>query len=252
MFRSFLIISFRNLIRQKGFSIINLSGLTLGLTVGFTILLYVFNELSYDNFHENPEQIFRVAISGNLGDMPLDVAVTPGALGQNLKSDMPDLESYTMFEHVSEDLLFSTETIKFYENHLIYADNSFFDIFSVQFIYGNPEESLSEAYSLVLTQTMSNKLFSDENPLGKEVRLNNANNYVITGVIEDLPAETHMPINCVASFETRIREKGIGIFEDWGSLMYYTYIKLYQNTDFLQFENKLKSYINTKMEEDIS
>ena len=72
MFRSYLKISFRNLIRQKGFSIINLLGLTLGLTVGFTILLYVFSELSYDNFHDNPEQIYRVAISGNLGDMPLE------------------------------------------------------------------------------------------------------------------------------------------------------------------------------------
>ncbi len=252
MFRSFLIISFRNLIRQKGFSIINLSGLTLGLTIGFTILLYVFNELSYDNYHNRPKDIFRIAIRGNLGDMPLDIAVTPAAFGHNLKEDMPELEDYTMFEYISEDLLFSTETHKLYENHLIYAETSFFNIFSLHFVYGNSEEALSRPYSLVLTQSMSEKLFSDTNPLGKEVRLNNAHDYTITGVIEDLPIESHLPLNCLASFSSRIEESGIDVTEDWGSLMYYTYVRLIPNIDLHKFEKKLEYYITDKMKEDIS
>lgn len=252
MLRSYLIISFRNLVRQKGFSIINLLGLTMGLTVGFTILLFVFSELSYDNFHKDADQIFRVAIRGNLGDMPLNMAVTPGALGYNLKEDMPEIESYTLFEHVPGDQLFSTNSNKFYENHLIYAENSFLDVFTFTFIYGSKENSLVDPYTLILTQSLAIKLFGDLNPLGQSLRLNNANEYLVTGVIEDLPGETHLPVNCIISFQTRLNEEGNQINDDWTRLMYYTYVKLYPEVDPIIFEKKLEEYINERIQEDIS
>ncbi|MCK4922194.1 MAG: ABC transporter permease [Bacteroidales bacterium] len=252
MFRSYLKISFRNLTRQKGFSIINLLGLTLGLTVGFTILLYVFSELSYDNFHDNPEQIYRVAIRGNLGDMPLDMAVTPNALGYTMKAELPEIDKYTLFEHVPGDQLFSTEDAKFYENHLIYAENSFFDVFTIKFISGDPSSALIEPYTLILTQSLSNKLFGEVNPLGRSVRLNNADDYIVTGLIEDLPIETHLPLNCIISLETRKKELGNQINDDWTNLMYYTYIKLFSDVDEALFEKKLVDYINEKLENDFS
>ncbi len=250
MFRSFLIISIRNLKRQKGFSIINLAGLTLGLSVGFVILLYVFTETSYDSFHPESERIYRVAIKGNLGDMPLNVAVTPGALGVSLKSQLPEIDAFTMFEHVSGDQLFSYREKKFYENHLIYADKKFTDIFAINYIYGDPTTSLLTPYSLVLTKSTSEKFFGKTNPVGEEIKLNNAQNYLITGVIEDLPAETHLPLNAIASFETRIRENGQRIMDDWGNMMYYTYIRLYEGIDLKAFESKLSEHINAEMKED--
>lgn len=252
MLRSYLIISFRNLVRQKGFSIINILGLTMGLTVGFTILLFVFSEVSYDNFHKNADQIFRVAIRGNLGDMQLDMAVTPGALGYNLKEDMPEIESYTLFEHVAGDQLFSKDQVKFYENHLIYAENSFLDVFTFNFIYGTKENSLVDPYTMVLTESLAIKLFGDANPLGQSLRLNNADEYIITGVIEDLPGETHLLVNCIISFQTRRSENGNQINEDWTNLVYYTYIKLFPGVDPIIFEKKLEEYINEKIQEDIS
>lgn len=250
MFRSFLIISIRNLKRQKGFSIINLAGLTLGLTVGFIILLYVFSETSYDQFHVNSERIYRIAIKGNLGDMPLNVAVSPGALGPSLKKEMPEIEDYTLFEHISGDQLFSFGEKKFYENHLVYADSYFADIFAIKYIYGNKKTSLAAPYSMVLTQSASEKFFGSENPVGKQIKLNNAENFTITGVIEDLPNETHLPVKVLVSFETRIRENGQGILEDWGSMMYYTYIRLYQGVNTGAFQGKLSEYINEKVKED--
>lgn len=251
MFKSFHKISFRNLVRQKGYSIINLSGLTLGLTVGFTIFLYIFNELSYDNYHKNPEQIYRVSIKGNLGDMPIDVAVTPGVLGQNLKKDMPEVKSYTKFEYQTNDHLFSAGENKFYENHLVFADNYFSDIFAIQFIYGDQQRALLNPYSMVLTKSVSDKLFPGINPVGEQVKLNNNAYYNITGVIEDLPDETHLPINVIASFETLVRENGTRILEEWGSLMYYTYIRLYPGVNLEAFKEKLSLYINHKMRDDL-
>jgi putative ABC transport system permease protein len=250
MFRSFLIISIRNLKRQKGFSIINLAGLTLGLTVGFIILLYVFTETSYDNFHPNSERLYRVAIKGNLGDKPLNVAVTPGALGVSLKSQLPEIETFAMFEHVSGDQLFSYQDKKFYENHLIYADRKFAEVFAIKYIYGDQSTSLINPYSLVLTESTAEKFFGEGNPVGEEVKLNNAQNYLITGVIEDLPTETHLPVNAIASFETRIRENGQRIMDDWGNMMYYTYIRLYEGIDLKAFESKLADHINAEMKDD--
>lgn len=251
MLRSFLIISFRNLSRQKGFSIINLAGLTLGLTVGFVILLYVFSETSFDNFHKDSERIYRVAITGNLGDMPLNVAVTPGAMGPSLKRDMPEIEEYTTFEHISGDQLFGYGEKKFYENHLIYADPFFLDIFSINFIYGNKRTALNNPYSLILNRSTSEKIFGNTNPVGLELKLNNDQTYLITGVIENLPKETHLPVKIVCSFETRVREQGQRIFEDWGSMMYYTYLKLKHDVDKQEFEKKISLYINDRVNEDI-
>lgn len=252
MFRSFLIISIRNLTRQKGFSIINLAGLTLGLTVGFIILLYVFNETSYDSFHRDSERIYRVAVKGNLGDMPLNVAVTPGALGQSLKAEMPEIEDYTMFEHVSGDQLFSYGNEKFYENHLIFADPNFLEMFAVRFIYGDQRTSLLRPYSIILTRRLSEKIFGNTNPVGQDIKLNNDQVFFVAGVIEDFPRETHLAVNAIASFETRIRENGQRIIEDWGNLMYYTYIKLYEGIRIEAFENKLSEYINERMEEEFA
>jgi putative ABC transport system permease protein len=126
MLKNFITISVRNILRQKGFSLINLLGLTLGLTVGFMIVIYIYNELSYDKFHKEYDRIFRVAVSGKLAEMPLNVAVTPGALGIHLKKDLPEVEEYTMFEHNGGNQLLQIENEKYYDQHIIYADTNFF------------------------------------------------------------------------------------------------------------------------------
>ncbi len=250
MFRSFLIVSLRNLIRQKGFSLINLLGLTIALTVSFLILLYVLSELSYDKFHREYERIYRVAVKGNLGDMPINVAVTPGALGLNIKREMPEVENYTMFEHITGDQLFSTGDDKFYENHLIFADTNFFDIFNFDLVYGDINHALKGPNSIVLTRDLALKYFGNVNPVGKQLKLNNSKNLTITGVLGDIPEETHLPVKTLVSFESRIKEQEGRMLEDWGSLMYYTYVRLSENTRPEIFEDKLRSYLNTKMQDE--
>ena len=251
MFKNFIIISFRNLVRQRGFSLINLLGLTMGLTVSFLILLYIFNELSYDKFHKDSDRIYRIAIKGNLGDRPLNVAVTPGALVHNLGNDMPEVEQYSMFEHLGSDQLFRNGDKKYYENHLIYADSNFFTIFSFNFLYGDPHTALIDPYTIVLKESISKKFFGTSNSVGKTLRINNERDYLITGVIQDPPSETHLPVNFIASFETRIRENGPDMLNNWGAMMYYSYIKLREGVDKANFQNKIKNYLVEKLDEEI-
>jgi putative ABC transport system permease protein len=250
MLKNFLIISFRNLIRQKGFSLINLLGLTMGLTVSFLILLYVFNELSYDKFHKDSHRIYRIAISGNLGEMPLNVAVTPGALAMNLAREMPEVEEYTLFEHLSGDQLFRSGDNKFYENHLVYADERFFRIFNFTFLYGDPETALTDPYTLVLKRSISERFFGTANSIGEIIKLNNDKDYIVTGIIEDPPDETHLAVNFIASFATRVSETKTNMYEDWGSMMYYSYLKLKEGVSKELFENKMADFLNKKLLEE--
>lgn len=223
----------------------------MGLTVSFLILLYIFNELSYDKFHDDSERIYRIAIMGNLGERPLNVAVTPGAMAHNISKDMPEVEDYSMFEHLGSDQLFRNGDKKYYQNHLIYADSNFFKIFSFNFLYGNPENALNEPYTIVLKESISRKFFGTSNSVGKTLTINNEKDYLITGVIQDPPSETHLPVNFIASFETRISENGPDVLENWGAMMYYSYIKLKEGVIKENFENKIKNYLIEKLDEEV-
>ncbi len=254
MLRSFLIISVRNLSRQKGFSLINILGLTLGLTVSFLIILYIFNELSYDRFHKDYDRIYRVAVEGKLGEMPLNVAVTPGALGHTLGRELPGIDDYTVFFHAGGSQLLRAGSRKFYENHLVYADTSFLKIFTFKMIYGDPVEALRLPYSAVLTKSTAQKFFGRGNPVGKIIKLNNQYDLTVTGVIEDPPEETHLALNLLTSFQTLVKQRGPQILDDWGSMMFYTYLKLNPSVDKSAFEKKLanflKDYSGEFLEED--
>ncbi len=244
MLRSFLIVFIRNLTRQKGFSLINILGLTLGLTVSFLIILYIFNELSYDRFHKDSGRIYRIAIEGKLGEMPLNVAVTPGALGHTLKRELPEIEDYTVFFHVGGSQLLRAGEKKFYDSHMIYADTSFFRIFTFNMIYGNPAEALKAPRSVVLTESVARKYFGDANPVGEILRLNNQTNLTVTGVINDPVEETHLAFNLLTSFQTLVEERGPGILDDWGDMMYYTYLKLKPGIEPKSFEAKISDFLN--------
>ena len=247
MLKNFIIISFRNLVRKRGFALINLMGLTMGLSVSFLILLYVFNELSYDKHHPASDRLYRIAVTGNLGEMPLNVAVTPGALAHNLADQMPEVEAYCMFEHLGGDQLFRSGDNKFYENHLVYADENLFKLFAFDFLYGDPETSLDKPYNLILRKSISEKFFGEVNSLGKTIRLNNDKDYIVTGIIEDPPEESHLAINIIASFETRISENGTAMLEDWGSMMYYSYIRLREGTNLEDFVQKMNAFFNENL-----
>lgn len=252
MFKNFITITIRNFLRQKGFSLINLLGLTLGLTIGFMILLYVYNELSYDKFHKDYQRIYRISVKGKLGEMPLNVAVTPGAMGIHLKKDLPELEEYTMFEHRGGNQLIQAGNEKFYDQHIIYADTNFLKIFNFKWLNGNQKEALNNPYSVVLTESLAKKYFGDKNPVGETIRLNDQDILNVTGVIEDFPQETHLLGNMLISFESRIKNGDAQVFDNWSNFSYYTYVKLKPNIDPLKCSQKMTSLTYSYMGEDES
>ncbi len=249
MFRNFFLISLRNLSRQKGFSFINILGLSLAFTVGFLIILYILSELSFDKFHKDYQRIFRVCVEGKLSGSPLNMAITPAGLGGQLKKDYPEVETNTVFHHLGNKQLLGTEEKRFYITHILYADSSFLKLFNFKLIQGDQKTALNTPNKVVLTKSMAQKYFGDTIPLGKKMRLNNQTNLTVSGVTEDPPEETHLAFNLIISFETLTAQLGPEIYDNWGSLNYYTYIKLAEGVSRQNFDKQIAGLINTKIHE---
>ncbi len=243
MIRNYIVTAFRSLLRQKGFSLINILGLTIGLSVSFLILLYVFNELSYDKFHKDSERIYRLVVKGTLGEMSLQTAVTPKALAGKLQKDVPDVDVSTVFEIESSSYLMKIGENKIYERDFLFADTSFLKIFNFPLQYGDPVTSLSEPYSILISESFARKHYGNTNPCGEIIRLNEQKDYVVSGVFMDLPSESHISFNFLISMETKLVEMGAEIIDDWEALNSYTYVRMVENSNMKNFQEKLDTIL---------
>jgi putative ABC transport system permease protein len=243
MIRNYIITAFRSLVRQKGFSLINILGLTLGLSISFLILLYVFDELSFDKFHKNPERIYRLVVKGTLGEVSLQTAVTPKALAGKILQDVPDVEFSTVFEIESSSSLLRIHENKLYERDFLYADSSFLKIFNFPLLYGDPVSALSQPYSIIISESLAKKYFGSINPLGELIRKNEQQDYMVSGVFKDLQTESHISFNFLVSMESKIRDQGEKLMENWEELNSYTYIKMKENADMHDFQAKLDTIL---------
>src|SRR3989304_3131475 len=159
MIKNYLKVSFRNLLNQKGFSFINIVGLTMGLTVSGLIFIYVIHEISYDRFHEHVKDIYRVAVKTEMPGQKFNVALSSAPMGPALVNEYPEFSSFTRVYKTEQVTLISHLSDKFYDKDIIYADSSFFTIFSFKFIRGEPLTVLINPNSIVLTDQISKKLF---------------------------------------------------------------------------------------------
>lgn len=251
MFENYLKIALRNLNRQKVYSLINISGLAVGMAGFMLIMLYVFDELSYDRFHEHADDVYRVAFQARIMDDFLDVAVSAGPLAPAMESSFPGVLDATRMEAENESVLITHKNKKFYEDNLIYADTGFFSIFSFNLIWGNPETALARKYAMVLTETTAKKYFGDVNPVGKIIRFNERYNFLITGVVEDPPENSHINFNLIASFNTLEDFPFAERLNMWGSLNFLSYVRLAESQDPEVIEQKLPEFIARKMGENV-
>jgi putative ABC transport system permease protein len=231
MIRNYIITAFRSIVRQKGFSLINILGLTIGLSISFLILFYVFDEFSYDKFHKNSDRIYRLIVKGTLGEMNLQAAVTPKALAGKLKKDVPDVEESTVFEIESTSYLLKIGETKIYDRDFLYADTSFFKIFNFPLLYGDPVTSLSQPYSILISESFAKKFFGSKNPSGELIRINEQRDYTVTGVFSDLRPESHISFNFLISMESKVLETGGKLMDNWEDLNSYTYVKMHENAE---------------------
>lgn len=213
--------TWRNIGRQIGYSIITVLGLAIGMTVFLLITLFMRNERSWDDCHQNAKRIFRI-VSGNPADKT-SYAGTPAPLGPLMKKDFPEVEDFVRLERWGGMLRY--EDRLFEERRLFVADNSIFRVFTFPLLKGNPETALTDLNSIVITESMAEKYFEDEDPLGRVMHWNDTHDLIVTGVVEDVPLNAHFHFDFLVPFEH------VGNLESWGMWNYNTYLLLHKPDD---------------------
>lgn len=249
MLKSYLKIAFRNLWKQKFHSIVNIFGLAVGLTCVLLISLYVIDELSFDRFHEKSGNIYRIVENQYYAGQPVfPVAVTPGPLAPSLKEEYPEIINTTRLKINSS--LFEVGEKKFVESGA-YVDNSFFQIFSFPVIKGDPETALNKVDAIVINQTLANKYFGDEDPIGKIITINGKSTLEITAVMEDFPQNSHIRRDYLMTTD-RLRNSFPGLDNAWGTNTLYTYIEVSPGTNRSELDQKIISQIKKNREGSIT
>lgn len=200
MLKHFILIGVRLMLRRRVFALITILGLATGLASGLIILLWVANELSYDRFHDGSDRIYRVTVFGQFDELNFHTVYTPAPLSEALLKEFPQIDHATRLlirpQH-SLRRLESDESL--IEDFFGYADSSFFDVFSFKLLEGNPATALARPKSIVLTESAARRWFGDQNPLGKVLVENQTHHYTVTGIMADLPTNSHMRFNVLAS-----------------------------------------------------
>jgi putative ABC transport system permease protein len=228
MLRNNLVIILRNLIRNKTFSLINILGLSIGLVTFLAISLYVVDEFSYDRFHEKKDRIYRSIISATWDGQTMKWGAVPNKLGPAVAKEIPEVEKATrVFHHNFGDIGFiSTESEKFSESSLFFADPEILDVFTIPMIKGNSKKVLDRPGTIILSESSAKKYFGDEDPIGKMLSVDNSINLEVTGVYADFPANSFLQCKLIGSFSSL----GFGKEENqnWGNASFDTYFLLHE------------------------
>lgn len=242
MLKNFLLVTLRNIHKQKGFSLINIAGLAMGLACCILIYQYLNQERSFDSFHQNADRIYRFALKNSEPEGVSLIAPTSAMAAPLLKSEYASIQAITRIYFASSSLL-ANEEKKYYEKGIIFADPDFFKIFTFPAISGNPQEYLTGPDSLVLTAAAAEKYFGNQNPLGKSLLLDNKYPFRITGIIQDVPVNSHFRFDMVASFRGLAKEfTGVSL-EQWGATMVYTYGLFPEGFNSRAFDKSLHGFL---------
>ncbi|MGB8317443.1 MAG: ABC transporter permease, partial [Ignavibacteriaceae bacterium] len=238
MLKNYFQIAVRNMKRDKIFSFINIAGLAVGITCFIVLSLYITYELNYDKYNKNADQIFRVYVHSNINNVESNNSKTAAPLGAELKKQFPEVINYARIGYFgSHNMRYKDKVFK--EWDIYTADSTYFDIFTLSFIYGNPKTALVQPNSIVLTETMSKKYFGIEDPVGKSLIVDDTSSYLVTGVMRDFPKNSHFRCNFLLSMSTY----PVSQSNYWLDLWYSTYIILKKGTDPHEFENKMKDVV---------
>jgi putative ABC transport system permease protein len=223
MFKNYFITSVRSLMRSRGFSLINILGLAVGLATFSLISLYVYHELSFDRYHANADRIVRVVENLKTENELLFQSTSAPPMGPNMLKDFPEVESYVRLQNWN--LLGQRNGMAFYEMESYIADSTVFKVFSFDLIKGDKKTALREPFSIVLTRSMAKKYFGDEDPVGQSLRMDN-DNYKVTGVMEDVPENSHFHFTNLISFSTWSRNNKAAEDNQWFWNGFHTYLLL--------------------------
>lgn len=236
--KTYLKITLRNFKRQKIYTIINISGLSLGMSICIIITLWIKNEFSFDKFHENGDRICRVLTQAK--NAPRPWATTEGPLAAALKADYPEVINATRYKD-GANLLITMGDRKIIERRYGFVDPDFFQIFTFEFLKGDPGTVFKDPFSIILTEKTAKKCFGNEDPIGKTLNLDNNTDVTVTGILKNIPKTSHLKFTCLLSF--RLRELWGDPVNKWGNSNFYTYLLLAENISFSEFNNKINTYM---------
>ncbi len=239
MFRNYLTIAWRNFRKQRGLSFINIFGLAVGLASCLLITLYVLDELSYDRYNAKANRIYRIHTDVKFGGNDNQSAVTADPIGPTLKQDYPQVEQFVRLHQRGTWLVKragSTNSLR--EDNITFADSTLFDVFTLPLISGNPKAALTSPNTIVISESAAKRHFGEQNPMGQTLTFNNDQNFKVTGVMRDMPINSHFRSDFFPAMLSDGYQWG-----QWLSSNHHTYIVLREGTNYRQFEKNLDAVV---------
>ena len=259
MILSYFKTAVRNIRRHRVHSILNITGLAVGMACTIMILLWVQYELSFDRYHENAGRIYRVATDFHYGSLQGKYAVSNHPVGPTIQRDFPEVEKAVRFHAVWGRPIVQYGDMQLVQEAMYYADNTVFDVFTLPLLRGDSGSALTTAYSIVITEEMAAKYFGNKDPLGKVIKIRSAihsdlynePDFTVTGVFEKLPPNSHFRFDMLLSYETLFAGREIKRDEWSGKFDSYTYLLLAPNIDYRKFETRFPAMVKRNLEKDL-
>jgi len=242
MFKNYLKTTFRNLWKNKGYTFLNIFGLAIGIACAALIFLWVEDEINYNDYFSNKENLYKIKDSQTYDGTTFTFDATPGPLAGNIKSEIPGIKN-TARTTWGNQSLFSLDDKNIYEQGM-YVDSSFLSMFGLKFVQGSAATAFQQLYSIVISKKMAEKFFGSTNVVGKSLRSDNKQNYVVSGVIEDLPENVSFKFDWLAPFKIFLVQNDW--LQQWGNNGVVTYVEVVPNANIASINKKLYNYLDTK------
>ncbi len=247
MLRSYFLSLYRNFIKNRFYSFLNVAGLSVGMATALFILLYVQDELGYDRYHQHYKRIYRLESEFTVNNNQNPYATAPPPLGPALKREIPEIEQFTRLAPIGS-MAYHYEDIQFIETRFYLADSSIFKVFTHEFIRGNPNTCLVQPFSIVLTEKIARRYFGDENPIGRILTDRNGNQLKVTAVIDDLPGNSHLRFDALISMSSDPDTYNTTKPSRFWRLGAYTFILLHPEASIETVQQKFLDFYHSQME----
>ena len=253
MLKNYFTSAYRSIINNKFYSALNVFGPAIGITCAILILLFVKQELTFDKYNKKYDRIYRLESDFTISGKSTLAALTPIPMAPTLKDEYPEIVEVARFAGFGiQDILFEYNDLKYFEDNIYFTDSTVFKIFDFEFLLGSPENALNEPRTIVITETFASRYFGKENPMGEVLKTSNFGDCRVTGVIKDVPANSHMKFDCLLSMATIVDLAGVDRFNSrsapsFWNISAFEYILLDENSKIEDLLNKFPGFYDKYM-----
>jgi len=238
MWKNFIKVTIRSIKKNKLFNIINIAGLAIGLASAIFILLYIISETSYDRFNERADDIYRLYMDGKMAGSEILAAANAPIMGPTMAEEIPEIEKFCRFDFAWNRLMWTNTDNKYLENHIMYVDSTFFEVFTFDLLEGDPLTCLDEPNTILISASKLDQYFPEGNPIGKSIAMDNDSIlYRVTGVVEDAPENSQFFYDFICSYSTDEGSRSTSWFSAWMQ----TYLLVRPGTEQKALEDKINA-----------